>query len=153
MKLTEEQHEKLKKYEKHLRRAFYGNYIYAFWREDFDALHKLYKETGGRDRINYSCSTCNLVMLKFLGKLYFEWKPDENPLPEEVVKAVLEEETDVQETEAQENEDQDNEVEENEVQETESQENEVEEKKVKEKKVEPKRKSTKRSSKNKKGSC
>lgn len=141
MKLTEEQHEKLKKYEKHLRRAFYGNYIYAFWREDFDALHKIYKETGGRDRINYSCSTCNLVMLKFLGKLYFDWKPDENPLPEEVVNAVLDEEKkEVQETEVQKNE-----IQETEVQETEVQETEVEEKK------EVKRPS-KHSSKNKKES-
>lgn len=141
MKLTEEQHEKLKKYEKHLRRAFYGNYIYAFWREDFDALHKIYKETGGRDRINYSCSTCNLVMLKFLGKLYFDCKPDENPLPEEVVNAVLDEEKkEVQETEVQKNE-----IQETEVQETEVQETEVEEKK------EVKRPS-KHSSKNKKES-
>lgn len=89
MKLTNEQHEILKKYEKHLRRGYHGNYTYGLFAKDFDELHKLYKELGGNERLKYNCNVCVLRLTKFLGKLYFEWEPEPNPLPDEVVEAVL----------------------------------------------------------------
>lgn len=90
-KLTKEQYEVLKKHEKHLRRGFYGNYTFGLYEKDFLELHKIYKELGGNERLKYSCNTCCLRLTSVLGKLYFEYTPDKNPLPKEVVEAVLEE--------------------------------------------------------------
>lgn len=90
-KLTKEQYEILKKYERHLRRGYYGDYTYGLYQNDFDELLKIYKSLGGCERLKYSCNVCVLRLTKFLGKLYFEWTPDENPISEKVVEAVLEE--------------------------------------------------------------
>lgn len=89
MKLTNEQHEILKKYEKHLRRGYHGNYTYGLFAKDFDELLGIYNELGGKERLKYNCNVCCLRLTKFLGKLYFEWEPEQNPLPDEVVEAVL----------------------------------------------------------------
>lgn len=89
MKLTKEQYESLKKYEKHLRRGYYGDYVYGLFQKDFDEMHRIYKELGGNERLKYACNVCCLRLTKFLGKLYFECTPEENPLPDEVVEAVL----------------------------------------------------------------
>ena len=91
MKLTEEQYNTLKKYEKHLRRGFYGDYTYGLYQKDFDEMLAIYKELGGNERLKYSCNVCCLRLTKFLGKLYFEWVPEQNPIPVEVVEAVLQE--------------------------------------------------------------
>lgn len=84
MKLTKEQYEVLKKYEKHLRRGYLGNYTYGLYQKDFDELLKIYKTLGRTERFQYSCNVCVLRLTKFLGKLYFEWKPDENQTTEKV---------------------------------------------------------------------
>ena len=78
MRLTKEQYDLLKKYEKHLRRGYYGNYTYGLYQKDFDELLKIYKSLGRSERLQYSCNVCVLRLTKFLGKLYFEWTPDEN---------------------------------------------------------------------------
>lgn len=88
MKLTKEQHDKLEKHEKHLRRGFYGNYTFALYKSDFDELVELYKELGGTGAVKYNCNSCVLKVTKYLGKLYFEWEPEPNPVPDEVVEAV-----------------------------------------------------------------
>lgn len=103
--MTREQYENLKRFEKHLRRGFYGNYVYGLYESDFSQLYQIYKELGGTERLRYACNVCCLRLTKFLGKLYFEWEPDENPVPVEVVEAVLEENVDeVEEVEEQEEE-------------------------------------------------
>lgn len=74
--LTKEQYEVLKKYEKHLRRGYKGNYIYGLFQKDFNELLKMYNELGGNERIQYNCNVCVLRLTKSLGKLYFEYQPE-----------------------------------------------------------------------------
>lgn len=64
---------KLKKYEVHLRRGYKGNYVYGLLQSDFDFLYEIYKQLGGKQHLKYSCSSCTLQLLKFLGKLYYEF--------------------------------------------------------------------------------
>lgn len=63
--------ERLKKYEVHLRRGFFGGYIYGLYQKDFDELLVYYKALGGRENLKYSCSACTLRLVKFLGDKYF----------------------------------------------------------------------------------
>lgn len=65
---------KLKKYEVHLRRAYKGDYVYGLLQTDFDVLYEIYKNLGGNAQLRYTCNSCNLQLLKFLGKLYFEYE-------------------------------------------------------------------------------
>ena len=65
---------KLKKYEVHLRRAYKGNYVFGLYQKDFDELYEIYRQLGGTQRLKYSCSSCTLQLLKFLGKLYYEYE-------------------------------------------------------------------------------
>lgn len=65
---------KLKKYEVHLRRGYKGNYVFGLLQKDFDILYEIYKELGGNAQLRYTCNSCNLQLLKFLGKLYFEYE-------------------------------------------------------------------------------
>ena len=65
---------KLKKYESHLRRAYKGNYVFGLLQTDFDVLFEIYKQLGGNAQLRYTCNSCNLQLLKFLGKLYFEYE-------------------------------------------------------------------------------
>ena len=64
---------KLKKYEVHLRRGFKGGYVFGLYQNDFDELFEIYRQLGGTQRLKYSCSSCTLQLLKFLGKLYYEF--------------------------------------------------------------------------------
>lgn len=64
---------KLKKYEVHLRRAYKGGYVFGLYQSDFDELFEIYKQLGGKNSLKYSCSSCTLQLLKFLGKLYYEY--------------------------------------------------------------------------------
>ena len=65
---------KLKKYEVHLRRGFKGGYVFGLYQNDFDELFEIYRQLGGNQRLKYSCSSCTLQLLKFLGKLYYEFE-------------------------------------------------------------------------------
>ena len=65
---------KLKKYEQHLRRGFKGGYVFGLYQNDFDELFEIYKQLGGKNSLKYSCSSCTLQLLKFLGKLYYEYE-------------------------------------------------------------------------------
>ena len=64
---------KLKKYEVHLRRGFKGGYVFGLYENDFDELYEIYRQLGGTQRLKYSCSSCTLQLLKFLGRLYYEF--------------------------------------------------------------------------------
>ena len=72
--MNKETYEKLKKYQAHLRRGYKGNYVFGLLQKDFDELYKIYKELGGNAQLRYTCNSCNLQLLKFLGKLYFEYE-------------------------------------------------------------------------------
>lgn len=72
--MNKETYERLKPYYIHLRRGFKGNYVFGLLQKDFDELYKIYKELGGNAQLRYTCNSCNLQLLKFLGKLYFEYE-------------------------------------------------------------------------------
>lgn len=67
-------YERLKPYYIHLRRGYKGNYVFGLLQKDFDVLFEIYKELGGNAQLRYTCNSCNLQLLKFLGKLYFEYE-------------------------------------------------------------------------------
>ena len=72
--INKETYERLKPYYIHLRRGYKGNYVFGLLQKDFDELYKIYKELGGNAQLRYTCNSCNLQLLKFLGKLYFEYE-------------------------------------------------------------------------------
>ena len=81
--MNRETYEKLKKYYIHLRRGYKGNYVFGLLQKDFDVLFEIYKQLGGNAQLRYTCQSCCLQLLKFLGKLYFEY--EENLMKEPVV--------------------------------------------------------------------
>ena len=72
--INKETYERLKPYYIHLRRGYKGNYVFGLLQKDFDVLYEIYKELGGNAQLRYTCNSCNLQLLKFLGKLYFEYE-------------------------------------------------------------------------------
>ena len=72
--MNKETYEKLKPYYIHLRRGYKGNYVFGLLQKDFDVLFEIYKQLGGNAQLRYTCNSCNLQLLKFLGKLYFEYE-------------------------------------------------------------------------------
>ena len=72
--MNKETYERLKPYYIHLRRGYKGNYVFGLLQTDFDELYKIYKQLGGNAQLRYTCNSCNLQLLKFLGKLYFEYE-------------------------------------------------------------------------------
>ena len=72
--MNKETYERLKPYYIHLRRGYKGNYVFGLLQTDFDVLFEIYKELGGNAQLKYTCHSCNLQLLKFLGKLYFEYE-------------------------------------------------------------------------------
>ena len=64
---------KLKKYEVHLRRGYKGGYVFGLYQNDFDELYEIYKQLGFKNSLKYTCNSCNLQLLKTLGKLYYEY--------------------------------------------------------------------------------
>ena len=85
--INKETYERLKPYYIHLRRGYKGNYVFGLLQTDFDVLYEIYKELGGRENLRYTCNSCNLQLLKFLGKLYFEY--EENLMKEPDVSSVV----------------------------------------------------------------
>ena len=72
--MNKETYERLKPYYIHLRRGYKGNYVFGLLQKDFDVLYEIYKNLGGNAQLRYTCNSCNLQLLKFLGKLYFEYE-------------------------------------------------------------------------------
>ena len=72
--INKETYERLKPYYIHLRRGYKGNYVFGLLQKDFDILFEIYKQLGGNAQLRYTCNSCNLQLLKFLGKLYFEYE-------------------------------------------------------------------------------
>ena len=73
---------KLQKYEVHLRRGYKGNYVFRLLHKDFDVLYEIYKQLGGNAQLRYTCQSCCLQLLKFLGKIYFEYEENLTKEPE-----------------------------------------------------------------------
>ena len=80
--INKETYEKLKKYQVHLRRGFKGNYVFGLLQKDFDVLYEIYKNLGGNAQLRYTCQSCCLQLLKFLGKIYFEYEENLTKEPE-----------------------------------------------------------------------
>ena len=80
--INKETYERLKPYYIHLRRGYKGNYVFGLLQKDFDVLFEIYKELGGNAQLRYTCNSCNLQLLKFLGKLYFEYEENLMKEPE-----------------------------------------------------------------------
>ena len=72
--MNKETYERLKPYYIHLRRGYKGNYVFGLLQKDFEVLYEIYKNLGGNAQLKYTCNSCNLQLLKFLGKLYFEYE-------------------------------------------------------------------------------
>ena len=72
--MNKEIYERLKPYYIHLRRGYKGNYVFGLLQKDFDVLFEIYKELGGNAQLKYTCQSCCLQLLKFLGKIYFEYE-------------------------------------------------------------------------------
>ena len=75
-------YEKLKPYYIHLRRGYKGNYVFGLLQKDFDVLFEIYKQLGGNAQLKYTCQSCCLQLLKFLGKIYFEYEENLMKEPE-----------------------------------------------------------------------
>ena len=72
--MNKETYERLKPYYIHLRRGYKGNYVFGLLQKDFDVLFEIYKQLGGTAQLKYTCQSCCLQLLKFLGKIYFEYE-------------------------------------------------------------------------------
>ena len=72
--MNKETYERLKPYYIHLRRGYKGNYVFGLLQKDFDVLFEIYKQLGGNAQLRYTCQSCCLQLLKFLGKIYFEYE-------------------------------------------------------------------------------
>lgn len=66
--------ERLKNFETHLRRGYYGGYCYGLYQKDFEELLVYYKALGGRENLKYSCQACVLRLVKFVAEKYFKEK-------------------------------------------------------------------------------
>ena len=80
--INKETYERLKPYYIHLRRGYKGNYVFGLLQKDFDVLFEIYKELGGNAQLKYTCQSCCLQLLKFLGKIYFEYEENLTKEPE-----------------------------------------------------------------------
>ena len=80
--MNKETYERLKPYYIHLRRGYKGNYVYGLLQTDFDVLYEIYKQLGGNAQLRYTCQSCCLQLLKFLGKIYFEYEENLTKEPE-----------------------------------------------------------------------
>ena len=80
--INKETYERLKPYYIHLRRGYKGNYVFGLLQKDFDVLFEIYKELGGNAQLRYTCQSCCLQLLKFLGKIYFEYEENLTKEPE-----------------------------------------------------------------------
>ena len=85
--INKETYERLKPYYIHLRRGYKGNYVFGLLQKDFDVLFEIYKQLGGNAQLRYTCQSCCLQLLKFLGKIYFEY--EENLMKEPEVSPIV----------------------------------------------------------------
>jgi hypothetical protein len=71
---TKKDYNALEPYEGHLTRGYYGKYVYALRRNEFNKMYDVYKSLGYERDLDYSCSSCVLKLVTKLGELYFNYK-------------------------------------------------------------------------------
>lgn len=76
MNFTKKHYNALLPYEAHLTRGYYGKYVYALRKKDFEAMHKVYKDLGYERNLDYNCSTCLLQLTQTLGRLFFAYRDE-----------------------------------------------------------------------------
>lgn len=79
MKLTENQYNRLKPYEEHLHRAFYGQYVFGMMASEAKELFEIYNEIFKKNEKSTSCGRCRLNVATALGRLFYEYTPEEAP--------------------------------------------------------------------------
>lgn len=73
--MTTEQFKKLEKYEDNLRKALRFSFVRGLTSGDMQQIADIYFElTGIRKKVNHSCASCRVELLKRVGKLYFDYK-------------------------------------------------------------------------------
>lgn len=77
MQLTKQQYTRLKPHEIHLERAYYGGYIYALTKAEYDEICTVYNEFFNKNESSKTtCGTCRMRVCKLLGQYYFQYKED-----------------------------------------------------------------------------
>ena len=71
---TKKDYNALEPYEGHLTRGYYGKYVYALRRPEFNKMLEVYKSLGFEQDLDYSCNSCTLKLTQKLGELYFKYK-------------------------------------------------------------------------------
>lgn len=74
-KFNQSDYDLVNKYESDFRRAIDSRYAKGIFKEEFDVISKVYKETLNR-QANSSCGGCVLQMLTSVGRLYFAFKKE-----------------------------------------------------------------------------
>lgn len=74
--LTKTEYNYLSKYKKQITQAYYHNYVTSVPpRSELEKMNEIASKYGMKDNsMNYGCSTCQLNLLKRVGKLYFEYE-------------------------------------------------------------------------------
>lgn len=78
IKLTSKQYKALKPLERHLNRAYYGQYTIGLNNDDAELGFSIYNEIYNTKERSYSCARCRLRIFRELGKLYFSYKNKSN---------------------------------------------------------------------------
>lgn len=76
--LNNEQYERLLKYEKHLNRAYNGNYVYNMLKSEAEEIFQIYNEVFLKNEKSTGCTRCRLNVCKLLGNQYFKYKTKNN---------------------------------------------------------------------------
>lgn len=76
--LNKEQYDRLVKYEIHLNRAYYGNYVYNMMKSEAEEIFQIYNEVFLKNEKATGCTRCRLNVCKLLGGLYFKYQQDNN---------------------------------------------------------------------------
>lgn len=75
MQLTQDQYTRLKPHEIHLERAYYGGYIYALTKAEYNEICTVYNEFFDKNESSKTaCGTCRMRVCMLLGKYYFLYK-------------------------------------------------------------------------------
>jgi hypothetical protein len=80
--ITKTEYNYLSKYRKQLNQAYNHNYVTSVPpRSELEKMNEIAGKYGMKDKaMNYGCSTCQLNLLKRVGKLFFEYENNkENP--------------------------------------------------------------------------
>ena len=72
--INQDAYDRLSRYESHLRKATYCDYLVGFTRKEFDVVYNIYRECGGNKTYDAVCGRCCMQLCKEVGKEYFHFK-------------------------------------------------------------------------------